>query len=37
MEGNQLLVGRYALYKDQVVVRVLKVNRNSCSIEAVDE
>lgn len=37
MEGNQLLVGRYALYKDKVIVRVLKVNRNTCSIEAIDE
>lgn len=36
MEGCQLLVGRYALYRDKVVVKVLKVNRNTCKVEILE-
>ena len=37
MEGNQLLVGRYASYKKNIVVKVLKVNKNqTCSIQILD-
>lgn len=37
MEGLQLLIGRYAIYKKKYLCRVMEVNRNlTCKIEIVD-
>jgi len=37
MEGNQLLIGRYALFNRKYVAKVLNINRNlTASVEIID-
>ena len=36
MEGAQLLVGRYVLYKENSVARVLRANKATCKIEILE-
>eukprot|EP00347_Sterkiella_histriomuscorum_P017570 403348829 len=38
MEGLELLVGRYAIYKKRIIAKILRVNRNfTCQIQLLDQ